>query len=105
MKYYVPCFQSDSDSIDEKKLHNKIGGIPWGLPANKWPKCEECQKSQTLIAQFLHHPIVLNLGREGRCLYVFMCEHREEDDDRSDGGADQRRHFSDRSGQPNTANQ
>ncbi|MBI3678357.1 MAG: hypothetical protein HY243_17235 [Proteobacteria bacterium] len=53
----------------------RLGGVPFGLPNALWPKCEECGKSQSLLAQFVHHPDRLDLGRDGRSLFVFHCNH------------------------------
>ncbi len=57
----------------------KLGGIPFGLPANRWPNCKSCGKSQSLLAQLRHHPERLDLGREGRTLFVFQCNHGQGD--------------------------
>lgn len=54
---------------------DKFGGLPWGLESNLWPKCSNCGKSQSLLAQLLHDPVRLDLGREGRVLCVFQCNH------------------------------
>ncbi len=53
----------------------RLGGQPVGLPAGMWPKCRECGLSESLIAQFDHHADRLDLGREGRVLFVFQCAH------------------------------
>ncbi len=78
MLYYLPDLQH-ANLPEQTEVQNKICGIPWGVPASKWPKCKQCQKSQTLLAQFIHHPQILNLGREGRVLNVFMCCNFESD--------------------------
>lgn len=53
----------------------RLGGVPFGLPSDYWPPCADCGKSQSLIAQFAHHPERLPLGRDGRMLFVFQCNH------------------------------
>ena len=53
----------------------QFGGIPSVLPADLWPRCRGCGKSQSMLAQFLHHPVRLDLGRDGRVLFVFQCNH------------------------------
>lgn len=53
----------------------RLGGVPFGLPSDKWPTCKECGKSQSLLAQFNHDPERLDLGRAGRVLFVFQCSH------------------------------
>ena len=40
-----------------------------------WPICRDCGKSLSLLAQFIHHPSRLDLGRAGRLLSVFQCNH------------------------------
>lgn len=40
-----------------------------------WPKCKDCGRSQSLLAQFHHDDQRLNLGRPGRALFVFQCNH------------------------------
>jgi hypothetical protein len=53
----------------------RLGGVPWGLGQGQWPICKDCGKSQSLLAQFGHDPDRLDLGREGRVLFVFQCAH------------------------------
>lgn len=52
----------------------RFGGLPIGLAANKWPRCKECGVKMTFLFQMKHHLERLNLGREGRVLYLFQCE-------------------------------
>jgi hypothetical protein len=54
---------------------DRLGGLPFGLPATLWPKCKECGGSQSLIAQFAHDQARIDLGRAGRVLFVFQCDH------------------------------
>ncbi|MEO0377192.1 MAG: hypothetical protein AAF329_21790 [Cyanobacteria bacterium P01_A01_bin.17] len=54
---------------------DKVGGLPWGLPIERYPICRDCGKSQSLLLQLVHHPERLNLGRPGRNLFVFQCNH------------------------------
>lgn len=53
----------------------RLGGVPAGLLPDQWPRCRDCGKSQSLLAQLDHHPDRLDLGREGRVLFIFQCEH------------------------------
>ena len=53
----------------------KLGGLPNGLPIELWPNCKVCGKAQSFLAQMQHHPDRLNLGRHGRVLFVFQCDH------------------------------
>jgi hypothetical protein len=75
MRYFVPDLRLPGELPKQDSFEEKLGGLPWGIPAEKWPKCRECGKSQSLLAQFLHHPIRLNLGRTGRVLSIFQCNH------------------------------
>jgi len=70
MRYFVPDIELAGATNVER-----LGGVPFGLPLEKWPKCAECGGSQTLLAEFRHDPERLNLGREGRVLFVFQCAH------------------------------
>lgn len=72
MRYVVPDIRVASEALGG---HEKLGGAPQGLPASSWPKCSECGKSQSLLAQFEHHPERLDLGRKGRVIFVFQCNH------------------------------
>lgn len=73
MKYFVPDISVPSPS--SPPALERLGGKPWGLPENLWPKCKVCGKSQSLLAQFQHHSERLDLGRPGRTLFVFQCNH------------------------------
>lgn len=71
MRYFLPelTFQRGSLPVD------KLGGLPWGMPSDLWPMCKACTKPQSLLAQFSHHDQRLDLGKPGRILYVFQCNH------------------------------
>lgn len=73
MRYFVPDLRLAEELSPQSNLEEKLGGIPWGLPAELWPMCGQCGKPQSLLAQFVHHRERLNLGREGRSLFVFLC--------------------------------
>lgn len=71
MRYFVP----DIRLVDEETHQSeKLGGVPWGLPSGRWPKCAGCGAPQSLLAQFEHHPGRLDLGRKGRVLFLFQCD-------------------------------
>lgn len=71
MRYFVP----DIRLVDEESRQiEKLGGMPWGLPVEKWPICKDCGKAQSLLAQFAHHSERLDLRRAGRVLFVFQCD-------------------------------
>ena len=75
MRYFVPNSQLAIELPPQSSPHDKLGGIPWGLPPDRWPICSGCGGSQSLLAQFFHHPVHLDLGRSGRVLSVFQCNH------------------------------
>lgn len=75
MRYFVPVPRLADELGPQSELEDKLGGLPWGLSTDSWPTCHECGKSQSLLAQFVHHQTRLDLGREGRVLSVFQCNH------------------------------
>lgn len=66
---------SGKTNAPDQAARERLGGVPWGLPIHQWPKCRDCGKSQSLLAQLEHHPDRLDLGREGRVLFAFQCAH------------------------------
>jgi hypothetical protein len=75
MQYYVPVIRLSEELPPQRGPLDKLGGIPWGLKAQQWPMCRSCGKSQSLLAQFVHHSLRCDLGREGRVLHIFQCDH------------------------------
>jgi len=75
MRYFVPDIRLASELPRQRHLQEKLGGLPWGLPNRRWPMCTVCGRSQSLLAQFIHHPGRLDLSRDGRVLFVFQCNH------------------------------
>lgn len=75
MRYFVPDIRVASELPAQSCPQDKFGGLPWGLALDAWPKCRTCGRSQSLLAQFLHHSARLDLGREGRSLFAFQCNH------------------------------
>jgi hypothetical protein len=71
MRYFLPQFRIAALSGAQVKLRSKIGGLPWGLPAGRWPRC--CGRAQKLLAQLCHEPPMLDLGGTGRVLHLFQC--------------------------------
>lgn len=58
---------------NERNGHeDKLGGLPFGLPLAKWPKCAVCDRPMNFLAQF-RNSIITNLGQSGRTLYLFQC--------------------------------
>jgi hypothetical protein len=75
MRYFVPDIRLAEELPAQAAMQDKLGGRPWGLPLDRWPECADCGKSQSLLAQFSHHAERLDLGREGRVLHLFQCNH------------------------------
>lgn len=61
----------------QRRLEDKFGGLPWGLPRERWPKCRHCNAPQSFLAQLRHHSRRLNLGRKDRVLLAFQCDTAE----------------------------
>lgn len=72
MRYFRPDIRLP---LEDEGGAERLGGLPFGLASDAWPTCTECGKSQSLLAQFAHHSDRLDLGREGRALLVFQCNH------------------------------
>jgi hypothetical protein len=75
MRYFLPDIRLAAEMPQQTHLEDKLAGRPWGLPPGKWPRCSACGRSQSLLAQFVHHRYRLDLGGEGRVLFIFQCNH------------------------------
>ncbi|HWA90437.1 MAG TPA: hypothetical protein VG889_10400 [Rhizomicrobium sp.] len=82
MRHFVPALKPEPQPPllarvfgRGERATDRLGGVPVGLPTSRWPKCAECGKSQSLLAQFRHQPGRLDLGRDGRMLFAFQCNH------------------------------
>jgi hypothetical protein len=75
MKYFLPIVAVAADLESRFAPLERLGGQPWGLTGVMWPQCSHHQKPQSLLAQLAHHPERLDLGGEGRMLFVFQCNH------------------------------
>jgi hypothetical protein len=75
MKYFIPRLILGADLPPQTKAEDKVGGLPWGLSTENYPRCRSCGKSQSFLIQLMHHPERLDLGRQGRSLFVFQCTH------------------------------
>lgn len=73
MKYFVPELSPDDQLPVQSSLEDKYGGLPWGLPSERWPRCAACGGPQYLLAQLRHHRDRLDLGRKCQVLFVFAC--------------------------------
>jgi hypothetical protein len=71
MRYFVPRLKIATLAKEQGRLLSKIGGLPWGLPADSWPSC--CGYPQKLVAQLCHEPPMLDLGGKGAVLHLFQC--------------------------------
>jgi hypothetical protein len=75
MRYFLPDIRLATEMPEQTHLEDKLGGLPWGLREGRWPHCSDCGRSQSFLAQFVHHADRLDLGREGRVLFIFQCNH------------------------------
>jgi hypothetical protein len=73
VRFFVPDIRVSAELEPQATLQDKFGGLPWGLEPDLWPVCSGCGKPQSLLAQLLHDPVRLDLGRQGRVLCVFQC--------------------------------
>ena len=71
MRAFLPSFQIAALAGEQTGLRSKLGGVPWGLPAERWPVC--CGHPQKLLAQLCHEPPRLDLGAAGAVLHLFQC--------------------------------
>lgn len=71
MRSFVPSLQIAALAGEQTHLRSKLGGVPWGLPAERWPTC--CGQPQKLLAQLCHEPPMLDLGAPGAVLHLFQC--------------------------------
>src|SRR5262245_15947067 len=75
MLNFIPDLQLGSLLPPQRGLEDKFGGLPWGLRTDLWPMCRHCGRPQSLLAQLSHDDQRLDLGRDGRVLFVFQCCH------------------------------
>ena len=71
MRFFLPTLQVATLAGEQTRLRSKLGGVPWGLPAEHWPVC--CARPQKLLAQLCHELPMLDLGAPGRVLHLFQC--------------------------------
>jgi hypothetical protein len=62
MRYFVPDIRMPDELPPQCALEDKLGGLPWGLDPAGWPRCRDCGKSMSLLAQYAHHPERLDLA-------------------------------------------
>ena len=75
MRYFRPILEPAELLARQIAHEDKLGGLPFGLPSDRWPTCADCGKPQSLLAQFAHHTNRMDLGRPGRVLHVVQCNH------------------------------
>lgn len=69
----APVFELGIFLKNRSGKEDKLGGIPYGFPVQKWPKCASCGRHQDYIGQF-HSSNLMNLGKDGNTLYLFQCQ-------------------------------
>lgn len=67
-----PAFKLGLFQQERSGLEDKLGGLPFGFPIDRWPNCKVCGLPLNYIAQF-HSSEKINLGQEGRALFLFQC--------------------------------
>lgn len=87
MLNYRPIRSLPADLETGVAAVERLGGRPWGRPDERWPRCKICEGRQSLLAQLSHHPERLDLGAEGRMLFVFQCNNDPGMCDSWDGGS------------------
>jgi uncharacterized protein YwqG len=75
MPFHAPILRLANKMPPQMRFEEKFGGLPWGLPPERWPSCSACGKPLSLLAQLAHDAARLDLGQAGRVLFVFQCNH------------------------------
>ena len=75
MRYYKPELALGVLLAPQTERTDKFGGLPWGLPPERWPLCTHCGKPLSHLFELEHHPERLDLGAPGRVAFVFQCNH------------------------------
>lgn len=76
MKYYIPILEQAKSFNSQTELKEKFGGIPFGLPTEKYPFCKKCGNPMSMLVQFVHHSERLDLAKDGRVLFIFQCNYK-----------------------------
>jgi hypothetical protein len=70
-------FQADSEAPgtvgNARSFHQTVQRTSLELPNDKWPICRQCNTPMPLFAHLQHHPERMDLGMDGRVLYLFIC--------------------------------
>lgn len=75
MKYFVPNLEPTEELKTQTTFQEKLGGLPFGLPTEMYPICKGCSTPMIFLAQFVNNKNRLDLGKEGRILYIFICDY------------------------------
>src|SRR5262249_24124718 len=49
VKYFVPELAPHDELLAHPSFEDKFGGLPWGLPPERWPLCASCGGPQCLF--------------------------------------------------------
>ncbi len=52
---------------------DRVSGHPAGLPQDRWPSCGVCNTPLGFVGQWSHDATRMDLGKQGRVLYAFLC--------------------------------
>jgi hypothetical protein len=74
MKFFLPQLQIATLQPPQSRFRSKFGGLPWGLPVEKWSRCQQCHARMSLLAQLSHDPPALDLGDPEYVLHLFQCQ-------------------------------
>jgi hypothetical protein len=70
--FFKPVFKLGLFHNGRTGHEDKLGGLPFGLPSDRWPACAVCGRPQNYIGQF-HSSDIVDLGRQGRVAFLFQC--------------------------------
>jgi hypothetical protein len=73
MQNFIPRFEVATLQPPQTQLIPKLGGLPWGFPAEMWPHCRECRVPMALLAQLPHRGPALDFGDSRWVLHLFQC--------------------------------
>ena len=74
MRCFCPTLEPANESDKAIFPREKFRGDPEGLRAEEIPVCKFCGHQMSLICQLAHSDDRLNLGKEGRVLFIFQCD-------------------------------
>jgi hypothetical protein len=73
MLVYRPLLAEPPTNFIETRLRAKFGGAPFGFPSERWPRCARCGELREFVTQWAHEPPMVDLGQDGRGLFLFSC--------------------------------